>query len=163
MVRTATAITRFIDWFYIKPFQSVMSKQTFRYGVCGVFNMVVGWVLYELVYTYLFAAQNLELSFVVISPHVATLGICFPLTFSLGFILNKYVAFKSSPLRSSVQLMRYMLSVGGSLGLNYLLIKVFVEAFHIYPTFGQMISTIIITIYSYLMQKHFTFKGSVEE
>lgn len=153
-------IARFIDWFYVGPIKKILPKQTFRYAVCGGFTMVVGWILYDFLYNKLFDAQNLDLGFIVISPHVATLGACFPVTFTLGFLLNKHVAFKKATTRTQQQLVRYLLSVSGSLVLNYLLIKLFVEICHLYPTLGQIISTLLITVYSYLMQKYFTFKGS---
>lgn len=140
-----------------------MPLQTFRYAVCGGFTAVVGWVLYDLIYNYVVVAQYTDFGFVVISPHVATLGLCFPFTFTIGFLLNKYVAFKHSPLRSTTQLIRYLLSVAGSFGLNYLFIKIFVEAMHLYPTYAQIVSTILVTIYSYLVQKYFTFKGSLSD
>ena len=43
--------------------------------------------------------------------------------------------------------------------LNYLGLKFFVEAVHLWPTFSQVVTSLITIVYSYLMQKYFTFRG----
>ncbi|MEJ0101193.1 MAG: GtrA family protein [Bacteroidota bacterium] len=43
--------------------------------------------------------------------------------------------------------------------LNYILLKIFVERFRIYPIIAQIITTAIVVSFSYLMQKHYTFKA----
>ena len=62
-------------------------------------------------------------------------------------------------LRGRTQLFRYLISVLGSVLLNYLLLKFFVEAVHLYPTPSQAVTSLLIIGYSYLMQKYFTFRG----
>jgi len=47
-----------------------------------------------------------------------------------------------------------------NLALNYLLLKVLVELLHIYPVLAQIITTIIIIAFSYVAQRHFTFRVS---
>lgn len=121
--------------------------------------MVWDLVLYHIIYQ-LLGGAFLDLGFVVVSPHILALIIVFPITFFNGFWLNKYVAFRNSPLRTPTQLGRYLLSVGGSLLINYLFLKLFVEVCHIYPTPSKALTTAISVAYSYLMQKHFTFRGS---
>jgi len=44
--------------------------------------------------------------------------------------------------------------------LNYFFIKLFVEQFQIYPTVSKILTTVIIVTFSYLTQKHFTFKSA---
>ena len=43
----------------------------------------------------------------------------FPFTFFVGFWLNRYVAFRRSPIGAGTQLLRYLLSVAGSVLLTY--------------------------------------------
>jgi putative flippase GtrA len=57
-----------------------------------------------------------------------------------------------------VQLFRYLLLYVFNLGINYLLLKVFVESLHIYPTIAQVITTVIIVLFSYVAQRNFTFR-----
>lgn len=71
------------------------------------------------------------------------------------------MAFRRSALRSRVQLFRYALSVAGSLLLNYVLIKLFVEACRIYATPSMLLTSAICSVYSFLMAKYFTFRETV--
>ena len=157
----ARAITRFIDFFYT-PFRKLMPIGMFRYAACGGGNLVLNWVLYGIIYNFVIGKRFFDLGFVVMSPHIATLLIVFPITYLTGFWLQKNIAFKSSPLRTRTQMSRYLLSVIGSLLLNYVGLKFFVEALHVYPTPSQMIVSLITIAYSYLMQHFFTFRGHTE-
>jgi putative flippase GtrA len=150
-------INSVIDWFY-PPFRRFIPIETFRYAATGGGNLVLDILLYFLVFHYVLFGQNLDLGFVVISPHIAAFLIVFPITFTTGFLLAKYITFTQSPLRGRKQLVRYALSVGGSIFLNYILLKLFVEYFHIYPTPSKMLTTAIVVVYSYIVQKYFTFR-----
>jgi len=99
-----------------------------------------------------------ELPFIVVSPHIAAFIIAFVFSFPTGFLLMRYVVFRSSYLRGSVQLFRYFLSVCISLFLNYIFLKIFVEQLHFYPTVSKFIITFIVVGFSYLSQKYFSFK-----
>lgn len=124
--------------------------------------MVLDTVFYYISYHYIFMEQNLNLGFVVVSPHIAALCLVFPVTFLNGFLLNRYIAFKKSPLRGRTQLLRYGVSVTGALLINYALMKLFVETLYIFPTPSKILTTIITVAYSYLAQKYYTFKGCQE-
>lgn len=155
----ATKLTTFIDWFYIKPIRVIIPRQTYHYAVCGGTNLLFSWVLYAVLYNFIIAKEFIYLPFIVISPHIAAFLIAFPITFFTGFWLQKNIAFQYSPLRGSTQLFRYVISVGGSILLNYIGLKVFVEILGIYPTPSQIICSLITIAYSYVMQKYFTFRG----
>jgi putative flippase GtrA len=45
-----------------------------------------------------------------------------------------------------------------NLVLNYLLLKVLVENFRLYAPIAQIITTLIIIVFSYLAQRHYTFR-----
>lgn len=155
----ASKLTAFIDWFYIKPIKVIIPRQTYHYAVCGGTNLLFSWVLYAVLYNFIIAKEFIYLPFIVISPHIAAFLITFPITFFTGFWLQKNIAFQYSPLRGSTQLFRYVISVGGSILLNYIGLKVFVEILEIYPTPSQIICSLITISYSYVMQKYFTFRG----
>lgn len=159
----AKRLTAIIDWFYIKPLHAILPLQTYRYAVCGGGNMVLSWVLFFVFYNFVVGKEIIHLPFIAISPYVATFIITFPITFFTGFWLQKNITFQFSPLRSTTQLFRYLLSVAGSIVLNYIGLKFFVEVMNIYPTPSQMITSLITIVYSYLMQKYFSFRGSVSE
>ncbi len=161
--RLARVLTRIIDFFYFPFFRPILPRQTFRYGVCGVVNMVFGWILYYLAYHYIIQESDANLGFMVFSAHTAALALIYPIIFLTGFWLNRNIAFKASPLRGRVQLIRYLLSALGSLAVNYLCLQFFVLVVKVYPTPSQMLATIVTTVYSYLMQKYFSFRGCTDE
>ena len=89
--------------------------------------------------------------------------IVFPLTFFTGFWLNRHVAFRRSPLATGTQLFRYLLSVAGSVVVNYLFLTFFVELCGLWATPSQMMASLGTMVYSYLAAKYFTFRNAVRE
>ncbi len=135
-----------------------MPLRTFRYAACGSSNMLLDIFLFYISYNFILHQQNLDLGFIVLKPYNAALGMSFSVTFPIGFLLSKYIVFNSSELRGRVQLFRYVLIVAVNLMLNYSFLKVMVEYMLIYPTVARIFSTGFIVTFSYLSQKHFTFK-----
>lgn len=121
----ALILRRAIDWFYRRPFSRVISETVFRYGACGAITLSVDAVSYALIYHFLVAGRYFDLGFVVMSPHIASLVLVFPITFFTGFWLNRYVAFRTLPVAAGKQLGRYLLTVVGSILLNYACMKFF--------------------------------------
>ena len=150
-------IIRIISWFH-RPLQKYIPFETFKYATCGGSNNVLDIILYFIFYNFVFDKQNLNLGFVTISPHIAAFIFVFPITFTTGFLMNKFITFTRSKIRGRIQLFRYAMVVCGSITLNYVLLKLFVEVFGWYATFSKIATTLIVICYSYLMQKHFTFR-----
>lgn len=153
----AKVLISVIDRLYVKPISVVVSREIFGYGFCGALNMSLDIVWYFLIYHFIVAERFIDLGIVVISPHIATLFVVFPITFLTGFWLNRNVAFRVAEYKSRGQLVRYALSVVGSVVINYVCMKFFVEALHIWPTPSKMITTAVSVIYSYLAARYFTF------
>jgi putative flippase GtrA len=151
------SIIGFIEWFY-PPFKRLMPPETFRYAATGGFNLLLDIFLYFIFYNFILDKKIVHLGFVAVSPYIAAFLFVFPITFTTGFLLAKYITFTGSPLRGRVQLFRYVLSVAGSILLNYLLLKFFVEYCSVWPTISKIITTIFVVAYSYLIQRYFTFK-----
>lgn len=153
----ARILTSIIDSLYVKPLERIISRYTFGYCLCGAANIALDTVWYFLTYHYIICEQNLNLGFVVISPHIAALIIVFPITFFTGFLLNRHVAFRATQQRTTKQLFRYALSVMGSILLNYILMKLFVDMCHVWPTIAKMMTTVIVAVYSFLAAKYYSF------
>lgn len=156
----AQRIIRLVDMLYIKPLHSLISRNMFAYGLCGASNMVLDTLWYFVIYNYIIAERFIDLSFVVVSPHIASLILVFPITFFTGFWLNRNIAFRVTEFSSRRQLIRYALSVIGSILINYACMKLFVEHLNIWPTPSKILTTIISVAYSYLIGKYFTFRTS---
>lgn len=146
-----------VDFFY-PPFRKYMTLQFFRYGVTGVANMAFDWVLYFVTFHFILEKQMLDLGFETLSSHIAAMVIVFPVTFTSGFLLQKYVTFSASEIKGRVQVFRYLTVVLANLLINYIGLKLLVDVVGLFPTPSKMIVTIITTIFSYFSQKKFTFK-----
>jgi putative flippase GtrA len=149
----------FIDFFY-PPFKKILPIQTFRYAVCGGSNMMLDLFLFYFSFNFILHQQVVDLGFIAVKAYNAALIISFFVTFPIGFLLSKYIVFDGSNLKSSIQLFRYLLIVAINLFLNYAILNVLVQYLHLYPTVAKMVAIVIIVTFSYLSQKHFTFRNS---
>ncbi len=152
-----TIIIQTVDYFYA-PFQHLIPLETFRYAATGGFNTILDISLYFIFYNFILDKQVIDLYIVSISPHIAAFLIVFPITFFTGFLLARYITFTSSEIRGRIQLIRYIISVSGSIFLNYIFLKFLVEFGGLWPTLSKIITTVIVVIYSYFVQKFYTFK-----
>lgn len=155
--KTGQIIIGIIDWFYF-PFLQFIPKEIFKYAATGGANTIFDILLYFVFYRYILDMQIVDLGIVAISPHIAAFLMVFPITFTTGFLLAKYVTFTSSSNKGKVQLFRYGLAVTGSIILNYVFLKLFVEYFGWYATASKIACTLIVISYSYLAQRYFTFQ-----
>ena len=154
----ASLLTKAIDLFYIPVVRKFVPQQIFRYGACGAANMTLDAVWYFIIYNFIVAKQFVDLGFVVISPHILSLVIVFPITFFTGFWLNRNVAFRTTHIESRKQLLRYLLTVLGSILINYASMKLLVEHAHLWATPSKLLTTVISTVYSYLVARYYTFR-----
>jgi len=150
-------IIRIIDSFYF-PCLRFIPIEIFRYGITGGANTFFDIVLYFIFYQYILSRQVIELGFVAISPHIAAFLIVFPITFFTGFMLAKYVTFTASELHGRIQFFRYWLTVSAAIFLNYIFLKFFVEYMHQKALVAKSLTTVIVVVFSYVSQRHFSFK-----
>lgn len=115
-------------------------------------------VVYFISYNYIFHKQPIEIGGITVGAHIAAFVISFLISFPYGFIINKYIVFTTSELRGRIQLFRYGLTVVSCIGLNYLFLKLFVEAFGWFATPSKAITTGLVAVYSYFTQQYFSFK-----
>lgn len=146
-----------IDFFY-PPFRRIMNLQTFRYAVSGAANTAIGFGVYLVSYEFILRGSILNLQFYAFKSHIAALFISFLVSFPLGFFLMKYVVFSDSNMKGRIQLFRYFMVCLFNLALNYILLKIFVEVFGIYPILAQFLTIVIVVLFSYVAQRHFSFK-----
>jgi putative flippase GtrA len=151
-------IIAIIDFFH-PPFRRLMPLDTFRYAACGGGNTILDIFLYFISYNYILHKEILNTPLGAVSPHIAAFFMAFTITFPLGFYLSRTIVFPGSTLRGRIQLFRYFVLALICITLNYLFIKLFVEQFHIYPTIAKILTTIIVVTFSFVTQKHFTFKA----
>ena len=154
-------IENILDYFY-PFFKRFFDKTTYRYAACGGANTLLDIFLFFIFYNFILHKENLDLIFVVISPHIAAFLLAFLISFPVGFLLMRYVVFQESSLKGRVQFFRYFITVSFSLFLNYFFLKLFVERFHIFPTMAKVITTFFVIGFSYFLQRKFSFTSSKE-
>ncbi len=153
-------ITRTIEVLYT-PFRRLVPAEVFRYGVCGGAVVVLDWVLFWLCYNYLFVQQNRDAGFFVFSAYTLSKLISAPAAALVGFWLQKNITFRASSLRGTTQFLRYLLVFCINFMVNILIGKDFlVEQFGLWATPANMAVTLLTIVFSYLMQKYFTFRKS---
>ena len=147
-----------IDSFY-PPFSKVVDIQTFRYAACGGANSLFDIILYSFTYNYILQKSILHFGTIAISPYIAAMMITFPVTLFTGFLLMRYVVFPDSKTtKKRVQGSRYIAVVACCICLNYIFLKLFIEKFGWWPLPSKMVTTILVVMFSYFSQKHFTFR-----
>jgi putative flippase GtrA len=156
LVIIKSILEKLIDWFY-PLFRRFMPKETFRYAFCGGINTALDIFLFFISYNFILKKQILNLKVLAISPHIASFLMVFPITFTTGFLLSKYVTFTESSLRGRIQLFRYFVTVFVCIILNYIFLKLFVDICGFYATPSKILTTLLVVVYSYFSQKYFTF------
>lgn len=155
-----------IDFFY-PPFKRWFSLQTFRYMAAGSITALTSIVVFYISYNFILHQQDIALnvSFLprVVTAKTAALMIDTLVTFIVGFLINKYLVFTQSNLKGRIQLFRYGSVVATNFLLNLALIKIMVEGFGIYASVAKILTTVILVIFSYFSQKHFSFRTKRED
>jgi putative flippase GtrA len=151
-----------IDFFY-PPFRRLMNLQTFRYAASGGGNTVLGLIIYTISFKYILFEKQFDFGFYAFKGHIAALIASFLVTFPVGFFMAKYVVFMDSNMRGRVQLFRYFMVCMFNLALNYILLKIMVESFRIYPVIAQVLTIAIVVVFSYLAQRNFSFRVQTED
>lgn len=146
-----------IDFFY-PPFKRLMNLQTFRYAATGGANTALGFLVYWVSYEFIFKGHEFDFGVYAFKAHSAALFASFCVTFPIGFFLSKYVVFSDSNMKGRVQLFRYFMICMFNLALNFILLKILVEQAHVYAVLAQFLTTGIVILFSYLAQRHFSFR-----
>jgi putative flippase GtrA len=150
-------IKKILDLFY--PLVSrILDKTTYYYAACGGGNMAFDIFLYFIFHNFVFDKQDFHIGCIVMQSHIAAFIAVFPITQTSGFLLQKYITFNSSRLRSRIQFFRYLLVSGVNILITYAILKLLVDYIGLYPTPSKIITVVITAVISYLLQKKFTFK-----
>jgi putative flippase GtrA len=148
---------KIIDFFY-PPFKRWFSLHTFRYLVSGGTTATTAILGYFIIYNYILHKQNITLEGYLITAHTLALVLNSIVTFIVGFGLNKYLVFTQSNLKGRIQLFRYGTVFVTNILLNLALLKILVEGLGFYPSIANAMITIVLALFSYFSQKHFSFR-----
>ena len=124
-----------------------------------VYRNILKLTLIFISYQFIFHKEIFHLCFIAFEPHIAALLFSFLFSFPVGFYLSMYVIFQGSYLKRRVQLFRYFLVILGCMLINYIFLKIFVEALGWYATPSQMITTGVVILFNYFSQRNFSFRS----
>lgn len=143
----------------------LIPKETYYYAACGGGNLLLSWILFFFFYQYVFHKEIshfyinwIGIKHVAISAYTFSSLTTFCISFTIGFLLMKYVVFTNSELGGRVQLFRYGLSSVASAVLSWLLLKFFIEILNFFPSIANVTASCIVVIFSFIMQRKFTFR-----
>lgn len=148
-----------LDIFY-PLFRRFMPLQTYHYAACGGGNTLFNIFLYHIFYNFVVKREVVDFGIIAFKPHVAAFIMAFCITFPIGFYLSMYVVFQGSYLRRRIQFLRYFMVALACVGLNYFLLKFFIETlgWHNHATLALMATAVIVVLFSYLSQRFFSFR-----
>ena len=152
-------IRKILDLFY-PLFSKLFDRTTYYYAACGTGNLVLSWILFFIFYQFVFQKRNFHIEFAddFISAYTLSSIVCFIIAFTIGFLLMKYVVFTKSELKGRIQLFRYGLSSLITWVSHWTILKSFIVLLGIFPSIANVISSCIVVVISYFLQKKFTFK-----
>ena len=152
-------IHKILDFFY-PLVKRMLDKTTYYYAACGSGNLVLSWFLFFIFFQFVFQKKVFYIEWINYSLSAYTLSsfLCFIIAFTIGFLLMKYVVFTKSELKGRIQLFRYALSSLVTWLAHWVILKLFIEWLGFYPSIANVISSCIVVLISYLLQKKFTFK-----
>jgi len=151
------AIFSVLDIFY-PLFKRFMPLQTYHYAACGGVNTLLTLSVYFISYNYILHKQVLDLGFIAFKPHIAALFMSFLVSLPVGFYLSMFVIFQGSYLRRRIQFFRYFVVIVVCMLIDYIGLKIQVEVFGWYPTLAKLLNTIIVILFNYFSQHHFSFR-----
>lgn len=137
-----------------------MPLQTYRYAACGGANMILDIAVFTYVNTYVLDQEVVYAGPFAFKSYVVAFVVSFILTFPVGFYLSRYVVWQQTETKKRIQVFRYFLIVAACVGLNYVLLNLFILQFHWWPLFSKFVTTIIVVSFSYLTQRNFSFKAA---
>lgn len=155
--RARKVIFGILDIFY-PIFRGIMPLQTYHYAACGGSNTLLSLLIFTCFHNFVFKSAVVHFGPLAFESYVAALFVAFIVTFPIGFYLSMYIVFQGSYLKKRVQLFRYFLVATSCIFINYICLKIFVGIFHWWATPSQILTTVIVVLFSYFTQRHFSFK-----
>jgi putative flippase GtrA len=147
-----------VDFFY-PLFKRFMPLQTYRYAACGGVNMIFDIAVFTYVNTYILGQKVVYIGSFAFKSYVVAFIVSFCLTFPVGFYLSRYVVWQQTETKKRIQIFRYFIIVAACVGLNYILLNLFILKFHWWPFFSKIVTTVIVVTFSYLTQRNFSFRA----
>jgi putative flippase GtrA len=157
MKKTQHIIFKILDFFY-PIVNRLMPKQTYYYAACGGINTLLGLGFFVFSFHFILGKEELDLGFFAFKSHVAALILSSIFSFPTSFFLTKFIVWSESNIGFKKQLSRHAAFAILYTFMNYWMLKFLVEYLNWWPFPSQLLTIGTIVIFSYLSQKHISFK-----
>ncbi|MBD8488981.1 GtrA family protein [Echinicola sp. CAU 1574] len=159
-----TGIERFLELCY-PLFKKVLPFQVYAYMAVGGINTALNILLFIIFFQWGLPIEGFVVLGYSLASYSVALVLAFMITVPTGFWFSKCFAFKiagNNGTKTIAQLGKYFIVVLQGLGSDYVLLKLLVEFGDVYPTVAKVLSTAIVLVVNYLLQKHFTFRTNIQ-
>lgn len=133
----------------ISQIKKLISDKRFSFLLVGGFNTFLGFVVYTLLTIYAF--HNVPFGYII------SLFVSYAVGITVGFFLYRKFVYKVTG-NLLADFFRFTSVYVFSIGLNLVLLPVFVQFTPMGPIFSQALVIIFTTLVSYLGHEHFSFK-----
>jgi putative flippase GtrA len=138
------------------------NRSLFRYGMAAAIATMVDILVYFLVYNFVLRKTDVQLlPALIVSAPTAALAFSYSCGLITNFTITRFYVFPGSPLRTRIQLMRYVMVALFILGVNYLLMTFFIRGLHWFPTLSRTAAAVLCGFASFGIHRIFSFRGYV--
>lgn len=123
--------------------RSLQVKQFFKFCIVGVFNTIIGYLLFLLFLNWFNYFISLVISYIITIMH--------------SYFWNRLWTFKSNG-RRLMEFLRFISVYVAVFGANAITLFLFINLFNFEPWIGQLFSLSIITIISFTGHKYWSFR-----
>ncbi len=141
----------------LKLAREAYSHKVFRYIVSGGFSAAVDISIFTLAFNFLFHKHDVSVGTMVFNAYSVALVISYTFGSLSSFLINKFFVFsaRSSGLNQLIKsLPVYILAFAA----NLVLLKFFIEIFHLWPTVSRVIAALLVAFVTFNLHKYFTFR-----
>ncbi len=138
------------------------NQSLFRYGIAAAIATLVDIIIYFLFYNFVLQKEDVQvLPALIVSAPTTALAFSYSCGLITNFTITRFYVFPGSPLRTRIQLMRYVMVALLILGVNYLLMTFFIRWLHWFPTLSRSAAAILCGFASFGIHRIFSFRGNV--
>ena len=141
----------------VKLVKKAYSHKVLRYILSGGLSAAVDITAFTLAFNLLFHKHDVMLGQMTFNAYSVALVISYTIGSISSFLMNKFFVF-SAKTAGLNQLLKSLPVYIMAFAANLVLLKFFIEIFHLWPTVSRIISALLVAFITFNLHKHFTFR-----
>jgi putative flippase GtrA len=139
----------------------LLKSHVFRFVFSAGMGFLVDVSAFYLFYHNILVRHTYQMFFFSVRNFTLSLAISFFMGVIVNFLLTRYIVFNESKLKPSRQFIRFVSVAVIGYFANWVVIKILVQSFDIYPPFARVIAALSLFFASYFVHKVFSFSLSL--